>query len=168
MRLSADILSNSEQRSNALGEREIVLRGLAIPAIEHLAATRDLFDTFDFADNRITRLENFPRLQRLSSLFLSGNAIESIDGKNLGKNIPNITNLVLTNNRISGLHEVVNIASGCKKLEYLTLIGNPVTSEYLFDLFDRICFVPAPSKHSLGLAKRHEICYVVYILPHNF
>ena len=168
MRLSADILSNSEQRSNALGEREIVLRGLAIPAIEHLAATRDLFDTFDFADNRITRLENFPRLQRLSSLFLSGNAIESIDGKNLGKNIPNITNLVLTNNRISGLHEVVNIASGCKKLEYLTLIGNPVTSECLFDLFDRICFVPAPSKNSLGLAKRHEICYVVYILPHNF
>jgi len=131
MRLSADIISQAEQRSNPLGEREIVLRGLAIPSIEHLGATRDLFDTIDFADNRISRLENFPRLLRLSSLFLSGNSIESIDAKNLKKNVPNITNLVLTDNRIEGLHEIGNIAEGCAKLEFLTLTGNPVTSEFL-------------------------------------
>lgn len=59
MRLSAEVLSLSEQRSNALGEREIVLRGLSIPAIEHLAATRDLFDAIDLADNRIARVEIF-------------------------------------------------------------------------------------------------------------
>ena len=129
MRLSAEVISLSEQRSNALGEREIVLRGLAIPVIEHLAATRDLFDAIDFADNRITRLENFPRLHRLKSLFLSGNLIESIDAKNLAKNVPNLESLVLTGNRISGLHEVSNIAIGCPKLEFLTLIGNPVISE---------------------------------------
>ena len=129
MRLSADIISNSEQRSNPLGEREIILRGLAIPSIEHLGATRDLFDTIDFCDNRITRLENFPRLQRLSSLLLSGNSIDAIDARNLAKNLPNLTNLVLTNNRISGLHEIGNIADGCKKLEYLTMTGNKVTSE---------------------------------------
>ena len=129
MRLSADIISLAEQRSNPLGEREIVLRGLAIPAIEHLGITRDLFDTIDFADNRITRLENFPRMLRLHSLHLSGNSIESVDGKNLGKNLPNLAHLVLTDNRISGLHEVGNIASGCCKLEHLTLTGNPVTSE---------------------------------------
>jgi U2 small nuclear ribonucleoprotein A' len=130
MRLSADIISQSEQRSNSLGEREIVLRGLAIPAIEHLGATRDLFDTIDFTDNRISRLENFPRLLRLSSLLLSGNSIESIDLKNLKRNIPNITNLVLTDNRISGLHEIGNLADACAKLEFLTLTGNPVTSEF--------------------------------------
>jgi U2 small nuclear ribonucleoprotein A' len=130
MRLSADIISQSEQRSNALGEREIVLRGLAIPAIENLGATRDLFDTIDFADNRISRLENFPRLLRLSSLLLSENSIESIDVKNLKNNIPNITNLVLTGNRINGLHEIGNIADACAKLEFLTLTGNPVTSEF--------------------------------------
>ena len=76
MRLSADILGNAEQRPNALGEREIVLRGLAIPAIEHLGATRDAFDTIDLTENRITRIENFPKLQRLSTLMLAGNAIE--------------------------------------------------------------------------------------------
>jgi U2 small nuclear ribonucleoprotein A' len=129
MRLSADIISQSEQRSNALGEREIILRGLAIPAIEHLGATRDHFDAIDFADNRITRVENFPRLLRLSSLFLSGNSIESIDSKNLKTNVPNLKNLVLTNNRISGLHEIGNVAEACSQLEFLTLTGNPVTSE---------------------------------------
>lgn len=131
MRLSADIISQSEQRSNPLGERELVLRGLAIPAIEHLGATRDLFDTIDFADNRITRLENFPRLLRLNSLLLSGNSIESIDVKNIKSNIPNITNLALTDNRISGLHEIGNLGDACPKLEFLTLTGNPVTSELL-------------------------------------
>lgn len=135
MRLSADIISQAEQRSNPLGEREIVLRGLAIPAIEHLGATRDLFDTIDFADNRITRLENFPRLTRLSSLFLSGNSIESIDAKNLKTNVPNLTNLVLTDNRISGLHEIENIAMACNKLLYLTLMGNPVTKRQHYRLY---------------------------------
>lgn len=130
MRLSAEIISQSEQRSNALGEREIVLRGLAIPAIEHLATTRDLFETIDLTDNRLVRLDNFPRLNRLSSILLSGNSIESIDGQNLEKNVPNLINLDLSHNRINGLHEVANISSGCPKLEHLTLIGNPVTSEY--------------------------------------
>ena len=136
MRLSADIISQAEQRSNPLGEREIVLRGLAIPAIEHLGATRDLFDTIDFADNRITRLENFPRLLRLSSLFLSGNSVESIDAKNLKKNVPNIRNIVLTDNRISGLHEIGNMGDACPELEFLTLIGNPVTSEFMLLVYD--------------------------------
>lgn len=131
MRLSADIISQAEQRSNPLGEREIVLRGLAIQGIEHLGATRDLFDTIDFAENRISRLENFPRLLRLSSLLLSGNSIEGIDVKNLKANVPNITNLVLTNNRISGLHEIGNLADACPKLEFLTLTGNPVTRKFL-------------------------------------
>jgi len=129
MRLSAELIASAEQRSNALGEREIVLRGLAIPAIEHLATTRDLFDAIDLADNMIARLDNFPRLVRLSSLFLSGNMIESIDANNIAKNIPNLTNLVLTGNRISGLHEICNISKACSKLQYLTLSGNPVTSE---------------------------------------
>lgn len=130
MRLSAEIISQSEQRTNPLGEREIVLRGLAIPAIEHLGATRDLFDSIDFADNRITRIENFPRLMRLSSLLLSGNSIESFDAKNMKTNIPNLKYLSLAHNRVSGLHEINNIAEACDKLECLTLIGNPVTSKF--------------------------------------
>lgn len=132
MRLSADVLSQAEQRSNPLNERELVLRGLGIGSIEHLGATRDLFDAIDFTDNRLTRLENFPRLSRLSTLFLAGNILDAVDGKNLNRNVPNIRELVLTNNKIGGLHEIGNIAMGCRKLEFLTLVGNPVTREFLF------------------------------------
>lgn len=131
MRLSAELLSQAEQRPNPLGERELVLRGLAIPAIEHLAVTRDAFDAMDFTDNRLLRLENFPRLTRLSSLSCSGNLIESIDPVNLKKNTPNITSLTLSYNRLSALHEVANLGTACPKLAFLSLTGNPVTSKYL-------------------------------------
>lgn len=130
MRLSAEILGQAEQRPNPLGERELVLRGLAIPAIEHLAVTRDAFDAIDFTDNRLLRLENFPRLMRLSNLICSGNLIEGIDSNNMKKNIPNITSLMLSYNRIQSLHEVANLGKACAKLDFLSLVGNPVTSKY--------------------------------------
>lgn len=135
MRLSADVISQAEQRTNPLNDRELVLRGLGIASIEHLGATRDLFDAMDFTDNRLTRLENFPRLTRLSTLFLAGNIVDAVDGKNLGRNVPNIRELVLTDNRISGLHEISNIAMGCRKLEFLTLVGNPVTRRQHYRLY---------------------------------
>ena len=129
MRLSAELIGSSEQRTNDLGEREIVLRGFAIPVIEHLGVTRDAFDAMDLTDNRLSRLENFPRLNRLSSLYISGNVIETIDGSNLAKNVANLIQLDLSHNRISSLFEVGNLGSACKKLEILNLDGNPVTSK---------------------------------------
>ena len=141
MRLSAEILSQAEQRPNPLGERELVLRGLAIPAIEHLAVTRDAFDTIDFSNNRLLQLENFPRLLRLCHLMCSGNLIESIDAANLHKNIPNLTSLTLSYNRISALHEVVNLAKACSKLEFLSLTGNPVTSKLQYSSIHCFFFV---------------------------
>ena len=131
MRLSAEILNSSEQRTNPLGERELVLRGLAIPAIEHLGGTRDAFDTIDFTDNRLSRFENFPRLLRLSCLNCSGNVLESIDGNNISKNVPNITNLNLSHNNISSLAEVASLGKACTKLEFLNLHGNPVTRKFV-------------------------------------
>ena len=127
MRLSAELIGSSQQRTNDLGEREIVMRGLAIPAIEHLGVTRDAFDAMDLSDNRLTRLENFPRLNRLSSLYLSGNVIETIDANNLGKNVANLIHLDLSNNKLSSLFEVANLGSACQKLEILNLDGNSVT-----------------------------------------
>ncbi|KAG7360206.1 leucine rich repeat LRR-containing protein [Nitzschia inconspicua] len=135
MRLSADLIGSSEQRTNDLGEREIVLRGLAIPAIEHLGVTRDAFDAIDMTDNRLSRLENFPRLNRLSSLYLSGNVIETIDANNLEKNISHLIHLDLSHNRISSLFEVGNLGSACKKLEILNLDGNPVTRRQHYRLY---------------------------------
>eukprot|EP00536_Pseudo-nitzschia_multiseries_P007422 jgi/Psemu1/195603/e_gw1.175.116.1 len=109
MRLTAELIASSEQRTNPLGEREIVLRGLAIPVIEHLGVTRDAYDAFDLTDNRLGRLENFPRLLRLGSLSLSGNVIETIDANNISKNLPNLQYLDLSYNQISKLSEVSNL-----------------------------------------------------------
>jgi U2 small nuclear ribonucleoprotein A' len=127
MRLSAELLNSAEQRPNPLGERELVLRGRGIPLIEHLAATRDAFDSMDFTDNRLTRLDNFPRLQRLSTLHLASNLIETFDDTNLAKNLPNIASLTLSYNRIAALHEIRNLGKAFPKLEFLSLVGNSVT-----------------------------------------
>lgn len=129
MRLSAELLGASEQRTNALGEREIVLRGLAIPAIEHLAVTRDAYDTMDFTDNRLDRLDNFPRLTRLSHLMVASNVVQSFDHANLSKNVPNLKYLEMSHNQISSLFEISNLGKACSKLEFLSLTGNPVTSK---------------------------------------
>jgi U2 small nuclear ribonucleoprotein A' len=129
MRLSAELIGSSEQRTNDMGEREIILRGLAIPAIEHLGVTRDAFDAIDLTDNRLSRLENFPRLNRLTSLYLSGNVIETMDANNLAKNISHLIHLDLSYNRISTLFEVGNLGHSFPKLEILILDGNPVTSK---------------------------------------
>jgi U2 small nuclear ribonucleoprotein A' len=134
MRLSAELIGSSEQRTNDLGEREIVLRGLAIPALEHLGVTRDGLDAMDLTDNRLSRLDNFPRLYRLSSLYLSSNVIDMIDGNNLRTNLPNLRYLDLSQNRISSLSEVKKLGSACPKLEILFLDGNPVTRKYLYNV----------------------------------
>uniref|UniRef100_A0A7S1ZH85 U2A'/phosphoprotein 32 family A C-terminal domain-containing protein n=1 Tax=Trieres chinensis TaxID=1514140 RepID=A0A7S1ZH85_TRICV len=135
MRLSADVISSSEQRSNPLGEREIVLRGLAIPSIEHLGATRDQFDAIDLSDNSIVRLENFPRLNRLESLYCSSNDVEGADGRNLGANLPQLRNLYLDRNRITSLGVLKELGENCKHLECLSLRGNPITSRQHYRLY---------------------------------
>jgi len=150
MRLTAELITSSEQRTNPLGEREIILRGLAIPVIEHLGVTRDAFDAMDLTDNRLSRLENFPRLLRLSSLSLSGNVIESVDSNNITKNLPNLKHLDMSYNHISTLLEVSklgnthNVDGDQKKLEndpkegrleVLSLHGNPVQRRQHYRLY---------------------------------
>ena len=131
MRLSADLIHQAEQRTNPLGERELILRGYSIPMIENLGVTRDAYDSLDLSDNGLTTIGNFPKLPRLSSLLLSNNRVERIDGLNLQGNLPNLVTLILSNNHIIGLHEVENIATGCQKLEFLCLDGNPVVRKFL-------------------------------------
>ena len=147
MRLSADVISACEQRPNPLGEREIVLRGLGVPTIEHLATTRDQFDAIDLSHNNLVRLENFPRLLRLTSLYAAGNAVEGLDRLNVAKNLPNLTNLILADNKISRLSEVKALGGACPKLEFLILRGNPVTRES-----PRIVFARATTRRVMPLA----------------
>jgi hypothetical protein len=139
MRLSANILQSAEQRTNPLGEREILLRSLAIPAIEHLAVTRDQFDAIDMSNNHLSRLDNLPRLERLSCLYLGGNGIDIVDGKNLRRNVPGLKTLVLTGNGVRGWNVIADLGGGCPKLEFLSLVGNPVTSKSI--LFRRFVWI---------------------------
>jgi len=131
MRLSAELIASCEQRMNPLGERELVLRGLGIPTLEHLGATRDQYDSLDFTDNRLgPTLDNLPRLSRLQSLHLAHNLLEGLPDnvKLLRKNVGStVTTLILSHNAISSLAQIKKMGQAFPKLQLLSLVGNPVT-----------------------------------------
>ncbi|CAK4743443.1 unnamed protein product [Aphanomyces euteiches] len=120
MRLTAELILNARSHVNPLRERELDLRGLKIPAIENLGATKDGYDCLDMSDNEIKKLENFPRLKRLRMLLLHNNKINRIQD-NLTESIPNLAVLLMTNNSIANLTDVDALP------HTLSLIGNPVT-----------------------------------------
>ena len=62
MRLTADLISKSEIRINCIGDRELLLRGNKIPAVENLGACNNQVDGIDLSDNEIKRLGNLPVL----------------------------------------------------------------------------------------------------------
>lgn len=61
--------------------------------------TQDQFDAIDFSDNEIKKLDNFPRYKRLSSLLLCNNHISRI-AADIGNQLPNLSCLILTNNKV--------------------------------------------------------------------
>lgn len=138
MRLTADALLRADNYLNTVQERELCLRGLKIPAVENLGVIQDQFDLIDFTDNEIRTLDNFPKSTRLSSILISNNYVFRI-GSSLGTTLPNLTTLVLNNNRIANLSEIDNLA-GLKKLEVLSLMENPVTEKehYRFYVIHKI------------------------------
>jgi len=157
MRLTADLIERSAAFTNTLGDRELDLRSNKIPAIENLIASRDLFDVIDLTDNEIKRLENFPRLQRLSTILLSNNSISRIDTEFFSpKQLPSLHTLILTNNRILDLSdlEVLHVFSGT--LKYLSLLDNPVTKKphyrlFLLSTFSRTIFFESFLDDFVGL-----------------
>jgi len=147
MRITSDLLSRAEQRTNPENARELVLREWGVSVIENMGAVasaggrQELFDAIDLSNNRIARLENFPRLRRVTDLLCAGNLIESFDVGNLSKNLPNLRRLTLSYNAVSSLAEVANLASACPNLEFLTLVGNPVTRKYTTVFFFSLFYV---------------------------
>ncbi|WFC97968.1 U2 snRNP complex subunit [Malassezia yamatoensis] len=124
MKLSGELLAQCDSTLNPLKQRELDLRGLKIVVIENLGITRDQNEALDFTDNEIKYLGNFPRLLRLQHLMLSNNSITRIDPL-IGKAIPYLHTLVLTNNAISDTTQLVPLRR-LRRLEYLSLLGNPV------------------------------------------
>lgn len=49
--------------------------GYKIPQIENMGATLDQFDTIDFSDNDLRKLDGFPYLPRMKCLLLNNNRI---------------------------------------------------------------------------------------------
>ncbi|KAG9013894.1 U2 snRNP complex subunit [Tulasnella sp. JGI-2019a] len=124
MKLTPELIEASPSFINALKDRELDLRGHQIPAIENLGVTRDQHDTIDLTDNSLTHVQNFPLLKRLTSLLLANNRIAHISSS-ISNSIPNLNSLTLSNNALSELGDLVPLGE-LKRLEYLSLMGNPV------------------------------------------
>ncbi|KAF2238846.1 small nuclear ribonucleoprotein U2, A [Viridothelium virens] len=124
MRLNADLIHNSLSYLNPLKERELDLRGHKLPAIENLGVAKD-HDAFDFTDNDISQLSNFPLSPRVHTLLCARNRITTIQ-PSLPQSIPNLSTLVLTANQISELADLDPLA-GFPRLTALVLMENPVS-----------------------------------------
>lgn len=127
MKLTAELIAQCDSSINPLKERELDLRGLKVPAIENLGASRDQNDTIDMTDNDVRLLGNFPRMLRLRNLIMSNNRVTRIDA-NIHKQLPYLESLVLTNNALSDYTEL-SYARKLRHLRYLCLMGNPIARE---------------------------------------
>jgi len=133
VRLTADLILNSSSYFNALKERELNLRGNKIAVIENLGATQDQFDCLDLSDNEIVKLEGFPLLNRLRTLLLNNNLINSLTS-GLGEQLPNLDTLILTNNRLNNLSDI-DVLSDMKSLRRLSLLENGLTKKQHYRLY---------------------------------
>ncbi|XP_058092754.1 U2 small nuclear ribonucleoprotein A' [Magnolia sinica] len=133
VRLTADLIWKSPHFFNAVGDRELDLRGNKIAVIENVGATEDQFDTIDLSDNEIVKLENFPYLNRLGTLFINNNRITRIN-PNIGEYLPKLHTLILTNNRLVNLVEIDPLAS-LSKLQSLSLLDNNITKKPNYRLY---------------------------------
>jgi len=133
VKLTAELIQNSMQYINPVKDRELDLRGYRIPEIENLGATGDQFDTIDFSDNDIRKLDGFPYLKRLKCLLLNNNRIIRI-ADHLEEYIPNMESLILTGNQIEDLGDVEALIS-LEKLTTLSLMHNPITAKQHYRLY---------------------------------
>lgn len=127
MKLTVELIQQSPQFINPVRDRELDLRGYKIPLIENLGATLDQFDTIDFSDNDIRKLDGFPLLRRLKCLLLNNNRIMRIS-ENLEEYIPNLDTLILTNNLVQELGDLDPLIT-LKNLRVLSLLRNPISSK---------------------------------------
>eukprot|EP00474_Spongospora_subterranea_P009202 CRZ09660.1 hypothetical protein [Spongospora subterranea] len=125
MRLTADVIQQAPAFINPVLERELNLRGLKVPAIENLGSAEDQFDAIDLSDNDLIKLENFPVMKRLKSLLLNNNRIRRI-ARSLGRPLPNLETLIMTNNQMGRLEDLDALAD-LPGIERLSLCKNPVT-----------------------------------------
>lgn len=122
--------------------------------IENLAVTRDQYDCIDLTGNELRRLDNFPRLTRLRTLFASGNSISSFQ---LGSCLPNLEMLVLNDNPIGDI-AVLEDLRGLRYLRYLSLIDCPVarTPGYRLSVIGMLPQLRALDFERITMAERRQ------------
>jgi len=133
VKLTAELIQMSAQFINPVRDRQLDLRGYKIGVIENLGATLDQFDCIDFSDNDIRKLDGFPLLKRIKTLFLNNNRVCRI-GDNLQESLPNLESLILTNNHIQELGDIDPLST-VKSLTTLSLMKNPVASKRHYRLY---------------------------------
>ena len=127
MRLTIDLIQEADQTVDPNNDRALVLRGYKIAVIENLGITRDQYGCIDLSDNDIVKVANIPKLIRLRTLLLANNSLSRI-ASDAFDSLPELTSLVLSNNRIARLATLLPI-SNLTRLERLSLIENPVVRE---------------------------------------
>ena len=133
VKLTSEVISRGFQYMNVSKEYELSLRGFKIMDIQNLSATNDQFACINLTDNSISEINFLPQLKRLKTLMLINNRISRIEN-DFAINCPFLTNLVLTNNKISDFQQIDNIAS-CKTLQKLYLVDNVVTKMKNYRLY---------------------------------
>lgn len=133
VKLTAELIEQAAQYTNAIRERELDLRGYKIPVIENLGASLDQFDTIDLSDNDIRKIDGFPLLRRLSCLLVNNNRVGRI-AEGLEECIPNLESMILTNNNITELGDLDPLST-LKNLRFLSMLRNPVTSKKHYRLY---------------------------------
>ncbi|XP_031556310.1 U2 small nuclear ribonucleoprotein A'-like [Actinia tenebrosa] len=133
MKITADLILQCAQYTNAVKDRELDLRGYKISVIENMGATLDQFDTIDMSDNDIRKIEGFALLKRLKTLLFNSNRICRI-AEGLEESLPNLESLILTSNAMQDLKDLEPLKS-IKTLKYLSLLRNPVTNKPYYRLF---------------------------------
>lgn len=96
--------------------------------IENLGVTEDLYESIDFCDNQILKLENFPILKRLTAILISGNKIIKV-APGLGKSLPNLRVLLLENNQIKTMNDLEALSELGGSLTHLSIANNPIEDE---------------------------------------
>eukprot|EP00746_Dinoflagellata_sp_MGD_P166722 gnl/MRDRNA2_/MRDRNA2_96811_c0_seq1.p1 gnl/MRDRNA2_/MRDRNA2_96811_c0~~gnl/MRDRNA2_/MRDRNA2_96811_c0_seq1.p1 ORF type:complete len:384 (+),score=123.57 gnl/MRDRNA2_/MRDRNA2_96811_c0_seq1:81-1232(+) len=125
MRLTLELLQQAGQTISPSKHRQLTLRGFKIPAIENLGTTQDEYEAIDLGDNDIIKIASIPPLRRLKILVLVNNRITRI-AEDAFTGLPNLTSLVLTNNKLEKMVDIEPIF-GVKSLQRLALLENPLT-----------------------------------------
>lgn len=123
MRLTQDHIARAPQITNPLGDRELDLRGNGLMNLGGdegaLALLQDSFDTIDLTDNFLSKIEKFPKMERLTTLICHRNRLEKVS-HDVTISLPNLKNFIADDNEFESLDSLIVFRS-FRKLERISM-----------------------------------------------